>query len=281
VSAWPQRSRAAQPSQAAQRTRAAPLQALVGRASAFVLRPPDAPRSPDAFEEARGSPHVPSAGSSRDGPRLSVVPALPPAPEPLRPLVAVLGLAPRSGASTLARSLAARLAGLDPGGAALLFSADIPRAGLACASAGRLARLVAEAGCEGARAAGRLCVVPAGEPLAPWAAKRVAPVVADVRHGTPSEAAVALADHVVLVAAADVEPALAGAVASSLRAGAHSISLVVSRVLAEPPPELAYALTVPESRLAAQLSLACREPRGALAPVAAELAERSLAEVVR
>jgi hypothetical protein len=37
---------------------------------------------------------------------------------------------------------------------------------------------------------------------------------------------------------------------------------------------------IPEARLAAALSRACREPRGPLAPIATELAERCLAEVV-
>ena len=257
--AWPERGRVA------------PLHSLLDRASAFVLKPPE--------EVARDSWDDGLAGPSRGARRLSVVPAAPPVTEPLRPLVAVVGLAPRSGASTLARSVAARLAALDPDGAALLFSADLPRGRLASAAAGRLARMLAETGCEGPRAAGRVCVVPANEPIAPWAASRVAPLVADVRHGAPSEAAVALADHVVLVAPADVEPALAAAVEASLRGSGHSVSLVISR--AEHPPELPYALTMPDSRVAAQLSRACLDPRGALAPVASELAERSLAEVLR
>jgi hypothetical protein len=259
VRAWPERRRAA------------PFHSLLERASAFVLKPPD-DVARDAWDEA-------SVGSSRGARRLSVVPPAPPVTEPLRPLVAVVGLAPRSGASSLARAVAARLAALDPDGAALLFSADLLRGRFAIAAARRLTRMLAEAGCEGARATGRLCVVPAGEPIAPWAATRVAPLVADVRHGTPSEAAVALADHVVLVAPADVEPALAAAVEASLRGGGHSVSLVVSR--AEPPLDLEHALTVPDSRIAAQLGRACRDPRGALAPVATELAERSLAEVLR
>jgi hypothetical protein len=194
-------------------------------------------------------------------------------------VVAVVALAPRAGASTIARALAGRLAGLDPGGAAVLFTASPPRGGIASAAASRLASHVAEAGCDGARAAGRLCLVPAGEPLAPVAAPRRAPLVVDVGHGAPSETAVALVDHVVLVCPPDVEPALALAVETSLREGDHFVSLVLSRVLGKPPPDLEHALPVPESRLAAQLTAACREPRGPLAPVAAELAERSLAEV--
>jgi hypothetical protein len=87
---------------------------------------------------------------------------------------------------------------------------------------------------------------------------------------------VALADHVVLVGTPEVEPALATAVEAALREAGHAVSLVLARAIAEPPPRLAHALVVPESRLAAQLTLAGRGPRGALAAPIAELAERSL-----
>ena len=221
----------------------------------------------------------------RPGPRLHLAPPAPepqpPEPHPPRPLVAVLGLASRAGASTVARALAARLARLDPAGAAVLFTADPPRAPISAAAAGRLVRLATEAGADGARAAGRLCVVPLAEPVAPLAAPRPAPLVVDLGHGIPAEGAVALADHVVLVCPPDVEPALAVAVEASLRGSGHSVSLVASRVLGDPPAELGCALAIPESRIAAQLTLACREPRGALGAAVAELAERSLAEVRR
>ena len=201
-------------------------------------------------------------------------------PDPPRPVVAVLGLAPGAGASTLARAVAASLAAFDPGRAAILHTASPPRAGIASGAATRLARATAAGGCDSARAVGRLCVVGAGEPLAALVAARAAPLVVDVAHGEPTEGAVALCDYVVLVAPAEVEPALVGAVEASLRADGASISTVIGRVAGD-PPDLAHALIVSESRLAAQLTLACREPRGALAGVAVELAERSLAEVWR
>ena len=202
MSAWPERRRAA------------PVHALLDRVSSYVLRPPEAPYG--------------------DPPRLSLVedgsPALvdlaPGGLDPLRPAVAVLGLAPRAGASTLARALAGRLAGLDPAAAAILVTADPPRGGIGGAAAARLARLLADAGSEAPRAAGRLAVVRADEPLAPLVAGRHAPVVVDVAHGDPPEAAVALADHVVLVCPPHVEPALAIAVEGSLRAGGRGVSLV-------------------------------------------------------
>ncbi|HEX8051589.1 MAG TPA: hypothetical protein VF517_01250 [Thermoleophilaceae bacterium] len=191
-------------------------------------------------------------------------------------MVAVLGLAPRAGASTVARAVAARLAAEDPCGAAILVTPDPPRSGLGTAAASRLARTLAERGTEGPRPAGRLCVVNATEPLAPIVAQRSATVVADIPHGLPAEGVVALADHVVLVCAPDVEPALAAAVESSLRGSAPAVSLVVNRALEGSPPGLQHAIAIPESRTAAQLTLACRGPRGPLAEPATELAERTL-----
>lgn len=240
---------------------------LLERVTSYVLRPPDEPRV--------------------KRPALSLVPdepeplaAVGPPDAPLRPVAAVVGLAPRAGTSTLARALAGRLAGLEPGGAAILATADPPRGGIAGRAAAGLAAWLGDTGCEAVRATGRLAIVAADEPLAPLVANRDAPLVADVSHGAPSEAAVALADHVVLVTPPDVEPALALAVEGSLRAAGRGVSLVIARAAEEPPPELGHALIVREARLAAQLTLACREPRGALAPAAAELAERCLAEVI-
>lgn len=240
---------------------------FLDRVSAYLLRPPEQLRA-----------HRPQLSLVPDEPE--PLAAVGPPDLPLRPVVAVVGLAPRAGTSTLARALGARLAGLDPAGAAILTTADPPRGRIAGRSAACLAAWLGDAGCDGVRAIGRLAIVAGDEPLAPLAAGREAPLVADVSYGAPSEAAAALADHVVLVASPDVEPALAVAVEGSLRAAGRGVSLVIARVAAEPPPELAHALVVSEARLAAQLTLACREPRGALAPVAAELAERCLAEVI-
>jgi len=193
----------------------------------------------------------------------------------------VLGLAPRAGASTVARALAGRLAGADPCGAAVLFTAAAPRAPIATPAASRLARLLTDLDACVSRPLGRLCLVGASEPLSPVVARRPAPVVADPGHGASAESAVALSDHVVLVCPPDIEPALAAAVEVSLREAGHAVSLVVNRALGGLPDGLEHALAIPDSRLAAQLTLTCREPRGALARAAAELAARSLAEARR
>ena len=256
-----------------------PLQALLARAAAWLVAPPaaaepspwDPPGQPGAPARGARPPAGGQPGANLGGSAL----------DPPRPLVAVLGLGPRAGASTVARAVAVRLAAFDPGRAAVLHTADPPRGAPATADASRLARALAAGGHDRPRAAGRLCVVAAAEPLARLAAPRPAPVVADLAHGEPADGPVALADHVVVVAGVDAEPALVAAVAVSLRETGVSASTVLNRVSGDPPSDLAHALVVPESRLAAQLTLACREPRGPLAQVAGELAERSLAEVWR
>jgi hypothetical protein len=235
------------------------MSAFVARATAWLVEPREGPEAGPAHPGLRPRPPAPAS-------------------EPPRPVVVVLGLSPRAGASTVARALAARLARHDPAGVAVLFTDDPPRAPISATAAARLARAAVEAGCDHARAVGRLCVLPAAEPVSPLAARRAAPLVVDPGHGAPAEGVVALADHVVLVSTADVEPALVEAVESSLRGADRAASLVVSRLLGDPPAALEDALAIPESRLAAQLTLAAREPRGALGAVVAELAERSLAE---
>jgi hypothetical protein len=280
-----------------QQLRAVSLPALIARAAGWLIAPEAgeeaesearvirsgiATRPPRTIEEpeAPASPAPRRRGGAEPRPPLALAPPVVSAPEALPPVVAVIGLAAGAGASTIARAVAARLAAVDPCGAAILVTPDPPRAGLGSAAASRLARTLADRGTAGPRAAGRLCLVHASEPLAPIVAQRSAPVVADIAHGSPTEGAVALADHVVLVCAPDLEPALASAVESALRGAGHAVSLVLNRTVEEPPPGLEHALEVPESRMAAQLTLACREPRGALGDAAAELAARSLEEAL-
>jgi hypothetical protein len=231
---------------------------LLARTVAWLLHPPPPARAPTAPA------------------RLAPVGPLP--PEPPFPVVAVLGLARRAGASTIARALAARLAAEDPAGVAILHTPDPPRGAPPAASATRLARGLAAAGTHGVRAVGRLAVIRGSEPLAPVVTLRAAPLVADVGHGIPAEGVVALADQVVLVCPPALEPALCLAVETALRADGHSVTPLVNRALSEPGEALAHAVVVPDSRLAAQLTLACRDPRGELGRAIAEVAERSLQE---
>jgi hypothetical protein len=189
---------------------------------------------------------------------------------PPRAVVAVVGLGPRCGATTIARALAVELARRDPSGAAIVSSASVPgAAGLATGAARRLTRALG-----GGSPAGRLALLEDGDPgLRRLASDRPAPLVLDVGHGTPPEPALALADRAVLVASPEVEPALAEVAAAALARGAAGPLLVLNRA-----PDAGGWRTVPdarvgESRVGARLALAGREPFGALGAAAAALAD--------
>jgi hypothetical protein len=185
---------------------------------------------------------------------------------PPRAVVTVVGLGPRCGATTIARALAVELARRDPTGAAIVSCASVPAAPvLATGAARRLARAL------GSRAAGRLALVPHGDPaLGQLASDRGAPLVLDVGHGTPPEAALALADQAVLVASPDVEPALAEVAAATL---AERPLVVLNRAVEAEGWRRSPDAVVPESRVSAKLALAGREPLGPLGVAAASLAD--------
>lgn len=198
------------------------------------------------------------------------------APPPARPVVVVRGLARGCGTSAVARALAVSLARSDPGGTAVVVGGPRgtgPRIGAQAAV--RIARVLAGAGCESARASGRVCLVGEGDPLGVAVGCSDAPVVIDVAHPSPPAEGLGHGDVVVLVASPAVEAALADAVEASLAAAGHVVEVVVNRV--EPDdasPARADRLLIGESRLAAQLALACRDARGPFATPIAELAER-------
>lgn len=204
-------------------------------------------------------------------------PARHPAPLEARPVVAVVGLSTRCGATTVARAVGAELGARDPAGAcAVTTAAATGTLPLGLPAAGRLTRTLAPLFAGRARACGRLCLVEAPDTarLAD-AARYLAPLVLDV--GDPAEApsAAALADHVLLVGSPATEPALAAVLARSLaRVGPHPLA-VLNR--AGPDAERwagRAGAELPESRMGAQLSLAGREPRGQLGRAVAELADR-------
>lgn len=193
---------------------------------------------------------------------------------PLRPVVAVVGLAPRCGASTVARWVAAALAARDPEGAAIV-STVAPRGtgALRTAGAARLARGLAARSLEPVRAAGRLCLVDSEvhSPLS-IAATYLAPLVLDVGHGVPAEAALSVADHVLLVAAPEVEPALAEVVAQSMAGSAPEPTVILDRALEDARWDARADVVLPESRLAARRAAAGREARGEIGLALTELA---------
>jgi hypothetical protein len=207
------------------------------------------------------------------------------APGPLRPVVAVFGLARRCGATVVARALAAELAGRDPHGAAAVHcearATGIP---LATHAASRLTRRLGEVPGADARAVGRLCLVGGAEAGAlADTARHFAPLVLDA--GTTSLGGVpaAVADQVVVVGHPSIEPALARVAADFLARLGHEPIVVLNRAR---EPELGEGderaagwarhggHVLPDSRMGAQLALGGREPRGDLGRAIAELAGR-------
>lgn len=196
-----------------------------------------------------------------------------------RPVVAVAALAPRCGATTVARALAAELALRDPIGAALV-SADALTGGglpLGTPAAARLTRALSRVLAVRTRTVGRVCLAAcAADDVAALsaAAQDLAPLVLDV--GEPSQVAVAasLADAVVLVGSPATEPALAVVLADSLRRVGPDPLVALNR---DRDGDERWggrcALRLPESRMGAQLALAGREPHGELGRAIGELAD--------
>jgi len=195
-----------------------------------------------------------------------------------RPVVAVVGLAPRCGTTTVARALGAELAVRDACGACAVTvvggGGPLP---LGVPAAGRLARTLAPVAGGATRACGRLCLVQCDDRAAlAGAILYLAPLVLDVGDPQQASAAASLADQVVLVAGPGTEPALAAVVAQSLgRVGPEPI-VVVNRAEQgqETPWTGRVATELPDSRMGAQLASAGREPRGELGRAVAELADR-------
>lgn len=196
-----------------------------------------------------------------------------------RPVVAVAGLGPRCGTTTVARALGAELALRDPVGAALVGAHELGGGGLPLGTpaAARLTRALSRALPIGTRTVGRVCLAACGADHAATltaAASELAPLVLDV--GDPSQVAVAasLADAVVVVAVPGAEPALAVVLADSLRRVGPDPLTVLNRDREETERwDGRCLLRLPESRMGAQLALAGREPRGDLGRAIAELAD--------
>ena len=178
------------------------------------------------------------------------------------PLVGVVGLARRCGATTVARALAAELASRH-GGAAVVASPGRP-AVVALGSSAPAARL-AEAleQLDERRAAGRLCLAACADAGVLAAATReVAPAVMEVEPGSAARDAARVLDRIVLVASPKLEPALAAAVAETVAAVAKPPAIVVNRACDYGPWLVHADVLVPDSRVGARLALAGREPRG-------------------
>jgi len=206
-------------------------------------------------------------GAVADG---AAVPAI------VRPVIAVAGLRPRCGTTTVARAIAAELAAHDPTGAGLVTASATSGAlgALSLPAAGRLTRAVAATAVGHARACGRLSLVHCTDPSAlARAARDLAPLVLDAEDSSAAPWNVALADAAVLVGDGRVEPALAEVVAGSLaRVGPRPLLAVKEGMGTE---RWGCAdVVIPHSRVGARLAAVGREPRGQLGRAVADLIER-------
>lgn len=195
-----------------------------------------------------------------------------------RPIVAVAGLAPRCGTTTVARALAAELALRDGEGAAIVSAEHVAGGGIALgtAAAGRLGRALQRALPAQTRAVGRICLTAAGPDHAALvdAGRDLAPLVLDVPEPGQAAVAASLVDAVVLVGAPGVEPALAAVVAESLlRIGPEPVVVLNRDGDGDERWEGRCSLRLPDSRVGAQLAGSGREARGELGRAVARLAD--------
>ncbi|HEY6781204.1 MAG TPA: hypothetical protein VI111_09625 [Thermoleophilaceae bacterium] len=192
-------------------------------------------------------------------------------------MIAVFGLGRGCGASMVARALGAELGARDAAGAAAVAcSATLAGVPLASRSALALARLLADVPGAATRAVGRLCLVGGAEPLLlSDTTRHHAPLVLDAGSVAVGGAPAAIADRIVLVATPRTDPDLDVVVAAGLaRVGPRPL-VVVNRVRETLGDawERRAALTLPDSRMGAQLALGGREPRGALGVAVGRLAD--------
>ena len=201
-------------------------------------------------------------------------------PSELRQVVAVFGLARGCGVTVVSRALAAELASRDVDGAAAVHcearASGIP---LATHAAAQLARALADVPGADTRAVGRLCLVGGAERAAlAESARHFAPLVLDAGSASLGGAPAALADRVIVVATATVEPALAAVAADCLARLGHDPIVVLNRAHAADEVDASRWSTrsvhrLPDSKMGAQLALGGREPRGELGRAIAELAD--------
>jgi hypothetical protein len=195
-----------------------------------------------------------------------------------RPVVAVAGLAPRCGTTTVARALAAELGLRDDGGAAIVSTEAVSGGGipLGTPAAGRLGRAVQRSLPAQTRAVGRICLTVAdrGDATLVDAARDLAPLVLDVAEPARISVAASLVDAVVLVGGPGAEPALAAVLAESLcRVGPEPVVVLNRDRDADERWEGRCALRLPDARMGAQLALAGREARGELGRAVARFAD--------
>jgi hypothetical protein len=169
------------------------------------------------------------------------------------PVLAIVAAAPRSGATTVARLLAAEVAARDDGASVLIASTPPRRTAPPSRAAIRLA--TALAGAAETQPVGRLCIAwgdgDPGREAVVNAARYLAPVVLDLPADGSAAGVAAIADRVAIVSAASGEPALLDAVAAIV--GGDLVKVVTRVGEAADWPGRADVL-LPDSRLAARAS---------------------------
>lgn len=199
-------------------------------------------------------------------------------PEPAElepfPIIAVLSAAPRCGATTVARALAAELAVRADGAAVVSCRSGAGRGSAPpLRAAARLATALRGIGDERVRPAGRLCLLPGAAPAQlASAARYLAPVVLDVPPDGSAVVTAPFADRVVVVAAASDEPALTDALAGAV-GGQHPPLRVVTRAVDSADRDTGDGVRLPEARMAARSALAGARPLGPFGRAIAELAD--------
>jgi len=189
------------------------------------------------------------------------------------PLVGVVGLARRCGATTVARALAAELASRH-GGAAVVASPARP-AVVPLGSSGpatHLAETLAQL--DERRASGRLCLAACTDAeLLAAATREIAPAVMEVEPGCAALDAARVLDRILLIASPRLEPALAAAVAETIAAVGEPPVVAVNRACDQGPWLVHADVLVPDSRVGARLALAGRPARGWLGRAVGQLAD--------
>jgi hypothetical protein len=229
--------------------------------------------------------------------------AVEPAPVPLKPqlVTAVVAAAPRAGASTAARLLAAEMGSRSDGAAVVIASSPPRRTAPPSRAAIRLA--TALTGAATTHPVGRLCVIPgpamdpgrgaahpagavadrAAGAAADYASSRIdrigaivnaarylAPVLVDLPADGSAAGIAGVADRIVVVGAASAEPALLDAVAAVI--GGHSLK-VANRIVDRGDWGDRADFLLSDSRLAARAAAVGTRALGSLGSTIAALAD--------
>jgi hypothetical protein len=186
------------------------------------------------------------------------------------PVIAVVSAAPKSGATTVARLLAAELAAREDGVAVVTSGTEPPRRGGPPARAALRLATALRASAD-VRPIGRLCVAAGFDHEALVnAARYLAPVVLDVPPDGSAASVARIADAVAVVAAGSSEPALPAAVALVL--GGEPVK-VANRVVDPAGWEGRADVLIPDSRIAARAAPLGTRPLGPLGAAIADLAD--------